>query len=442
MNEANQVPHEKTLDSSAALLAEGYAFISNRRKEFGSDIFETRLLGKPAICMGGAEAAELFYDTDRFHRQGAIPKRIQKSLFGEKGVQTLDGQEHSHRKLLFMNLMTPDRLKQLNEITEKEWLAAAERWAGKDSVVLFDEARDVLCRAAYEWAGVPLEEGEVHERGQEYVDMVDAFGAIGLRHRRGRRARARAEERIVEIIEGIRAGRIDVPENTAAHAMAWHRGLDGQFLDAKVAAVELINILRPIVAICWYVVFGALALHEHPECAEILRNGRSGNINVLEPGNDYGTQQKGQEGTWSQYTEWFVQEVRRVYPFTPLLGAEVSRDFVWNGCEFKEGTMVLLDVYGTNHDPGLWDDAETFRPERFRGWEGGPFDLIPQGGGDHYSGHRCAGEWLTVDVMKTSLDFLVNRVSYTVPDQDLTVKLSRMPAMPESKFVISGTKQM
>ncbi|WP_334077774.1 cytochrome P450 [Paenibacillus sanfengchensis] len=419
--ERESVPHEKTLDSSVALMTEGYEFIFNRRKAFGSDIFETRLLGKPAICMGGKEAARLFYDTDRFHRQGAIPKRIQKSLFGQGGVQTLDGQEHAHRKRLFMDLMTPERLKQLEGIAEKAWLDAAERWIGREAVVLFDEARDVLCRSAYEWAGVPLDEDEVQERGQEYIEMVDAFGAVGLRHRRGRQARAKAERRIAELIGEIRDGLRQVPEETAAHAMAWHRGLDGQLLDAKVAAVELINILRPIVAISWYVMFSAMALHDYPACADKLR--------MKVDGDGHG-----------DYTQWFVQEVRRFYPFTPMLGAVVSRDFVWRGCEFKEGTMVLLDLYGTNRDPALWEDPETFRPERFRSWEGGPFDLIPQGGGDHYTGHRCAGEWLTIDMMRVSLDFLVNRVTYTVPEQDLNLKLSRMPAMPESRFVISEVK--
>lgn len=414
MKEQSQVPQEKTIDSSAALLAEGYEFIFNRRKEFESDIFETRLLGKHAICMGGKEAAELFYDTDRFHRQGAVPKRIQKSLFGEKAIQTLDGQEHAHRKLLFMNLMTKDRLQVLQELTRKHWLASLERWGHRESVVLFDEARDVFFRASCEWAGVPYQEEEVAERAQHMVDMVDAFGAIGLRHRRGRRARKAEEHRFQELIEDIRSGKIVVPENTAAHAIVWHRGLDGQYLPAETAAVELINIIRPIVAICWYVMFSAMALHEHPECLEPLRSGDE------------------------DYSLWFVQEVRRSYPFTPLLGAEVSRDFVWGGCEFKEGTMVLLDVYGTTHDPKLWEAPEAFRPERFRSWEGSPFDLIPQGGGDHYKGHRCAGEWLTIDLMKVSLDFLVNEITYEVPEQDLTILLSRMPAMPESRFVISG----
>ena len=73
----NKMPKEKGIDKSVSFIREGYLYITNRRKSFHSDIFETRLLGKKAICMGGQEAVELFYDTDKFERKNAFrkPKR-------------------------------------------------------------------------------------------------------------------------------------------------------------------------------------------------------------------------------------------------------------------------------------------------------------------------------------------------------------------------------
>ena len=64
-----------------------------------------------------------------------------------------------------------------------------------------------------------------------------------------------------------------------------------------------------------------------------------------------------------------------------------------------------------------------FSPDRFAEWEGSPFRLIPQGGGDYLMGHRCAGEWVTIEVMKVSLDYLANRMNYEVPDQDLSFSM-------------------
>ncbi|MBM7644898.1 fatty-acid peroxygenase [Scopulibacillus daqui] len=412
-----QLPRDKTLDNTFALLCEGYHFIQNRCRRFHSDIFETRLFGERVLCMSGKEAAKLFYDTERFQRKGAAPKRIQKTLFGENGVQTMDDAAHKHRKLLFMSLMTPERLKVLADLTLEQWEAAIGKWEAMDQVVLFDEVQDMLCRIACQWAGVPLEETEVKQRASDFGTMIDAFGGVGPRYWSGKRARARAEEWIRGMIEHIRSFKLNVPKDTAAYAMAWHRDINGMLLDTQMAAVELINILRPIVAIATYITFGALALHEHPECREKLRSNEN------------------------QYVHMFVQEIRRFYPFGPFLGARVKNDFTWKQIRFIKGTLVLLDIYGINHDSRLWEKPYEFRPERFKDWSGNLFDFVPQGGGDYYQGHRCAGEWLTVEIMKTSFDFLTKHIEYQVPDQDLRYSLVRVPTLPNSRFAISNVRR-
>ncbi|EIJ77549.1 fatty acid alpha hydroxylase, cytochrome P450 (plasmid) [Bacillus methanolicus MGA3] len=82
-----------------------------------------------------------------------------------------------------------------------------------------------------------------------------------------------------------------------------------------------------------------------------------------------------------------------------------------------------------------------FSPDRFAKWEGSPFSFIPQGGGDYFMGHRCAGEWVTIEVMKVSLDYLTNRMDYEVPDQDLSFSMASMPSIPHSKVVIKNVKK-
>jgi fatty-acid peroxygenase len=181
------IPHDKSLDNSIALMKEGYLFIQNRMKKYNSDVFTARLLGEQAICISGEEATKLFYDNDRFQRKGAAPKRIQKSLFGENAIQTMDGQSHIHRKLLFMSLMTPPHQKLLGQIVREQWQASAQRWHEKEEVILFDEAKEILCRVACSWAGVPLEDAAVKDRADDFMNMVDAFGAVGPRHWKGRR---------------------------------------------------------------------------------------------------------------------------------------------------------------------------------------------------------------------------------------------------------------
>lgn len=410
------IPQDKTLDSTLALLRDGYTFIRKRCQRYQSDIFQTRLMGQKTICMHGEEAAKIFYDGERFMRNGAVPKRVQKSLFGKNAVQTMDDAAHRHRKAAFMSLMTPKSIQQLMDLMANQWRAYIEKWENMDRLILYEEVQELLCRAACGWAGVPLEESEVRQRANDFGAMVDAFGAAGPRHWRGRMARGRSEKWIGQMIEKVRREDLQVPEDTAAYTMAWHRDLNGEFLDPKMAAVELINVIRPTVAIARYITFAALAMHQYPECRQKLKAGED------------------------NYDELFVQEVRRFYPFAPFLGAIVRKDFNWQDYQFRKGTLVLLDVYGTLHDSRLWERPDAFSPERFREWKGSQFDLIPQGGGDHNSGHRCAGEWITIETMKQALTFLANHMEYEVPDQDLRFSLSSMPTMPKSGFEISQVR--
>src|SRR5699024_11426197 len=121
-----------------------------------------------------------------------------------------------------------------------------------------------------------------------------------------------------------------------------HRDVNGDLLDEKVAAVEVLNLLRPTVAISVYVALSALALYEFPDAKEKL------------------------SGADAEAYKRFVQETRRYYPFFPVAPAIVKQDFLWDGHDFKEGTLVLLDLYGNNHHPELWKQANEFIPDRFK----------------------------------------------------------------------------
>ncbi|ASK61917.1 cytochrome P450 [Virgibacillus phasianinus] len=414
MQESN-VPHEKGLDNSIKLLTEGYHYIPNRCRRFDSDIFTTHLLGQKVVCISGSEAAKVFYNEEIFRRKGAAPIRVQKTLFGQNGVQTMDNAEHKHRKQLFMSLMTAEHLDELRTITTEQWQYAIDKWVRKNRIIFFKETQEIMCRIACQWAGVPLWAKELKQRANDFGSMIDAFGAVGPRFQKGKRARKRAEKWIRTMIKQVRSGQVIADEHTALYAMSWRRNLNGKLMSRQMAAVELINILRPIVAIARYVTFGALALHLHPETRRKLQSNEN------------------------DYSQMFVQEVRRFYPFGPFLGARVRKRFTWRNHDFKEGTLVLLDIYGPNHSSAIWESPNEFNPERFRDFQGSPFNFIPQGGGD-YMGHRCAGEWVTVEVMKTSLNFLTNHVDYKVPRQNAKFSMIRMPTIPKSRFIIKNVR--
>ncbi|WP_138859972.1 MULTISPECIES: cytochrome P450 [Exiguobacterium] len=408
------IPKEQGLDHSLAFLREGYLYVPNRRKSFQSNLFETRLLGERAICLGGSEAAALFYDADKFVRQDAAPKRLLKTLFGEDGVQTLDGAAHAHRKKMFMSLMFPGNIERLTRLVSREWERALD--AAEDETMLYGMAQEVLMRAVCEWAGVPLDEHEVKQRTDEMRLLFESGTALGPKHIRGRAARSSAESWVRKMVEEVRTNRLLPNEQTALYEFSWHRDEAGELLPADVVAVEVINIIRPTVAVSIYVLFTVLALHQFPGARARLAYGETDST-------------------------WFVQEVRRFYPFFPVTAARVKQDFEWDGFAFEQGTLVLLDLYGTNHDPSLWTEPEQFNPDRFKGWTESPFTFIPQGGGDVDFGHRCAGEHVTIAIMRETIDVFLNRYRYEVPSQDLSYSFVDLPSLPKSGLVLKQVER-
>ncbi|WP_333761807.1 cytochrome P450 [Streptomyces sp. IBSBF 2390] len=403
-------------DSTLALMTTGYAWLPDSRRRTGGKPVRTRLLGKDTVALHGPEAVRFFYDERHIHRHGALPTPVLDTLFGRGAVHTLDGPDHRTRKGLFMALLK-DRggLHSLAEHLDAQWERARDRWAHRDQLVLFEESGLLLTRAICDWSGLPLDDRAAEETARDLIAMVDGFASAGPRHLRARRARSRQEARIAERVEAVRRGTRTAPDGSVLKAVAAHRDADGNPLDPHTAAVEVLNVIRPTVAVTWFLTFAAHALHRWPEHRKLLADGDA------------------------PYARAFAHEVRRFYPFAPFVGGLAVTDLHWDGEDIPAGTMVLLDLYGQNHDPQLWPQPYTFDPTRFLGREPDRDILVPQGGGDPAAHHRCPGEDVTLTVLETLAPRLA-ALRYDVPDQDLRIPLGRMPTAPRSGFIMTSAR--
>jgi fatty-acid peroxygenase len=390
------------IDRTAPLLLDGYMYLTRLRERAGRDTVPLRLLGRPATCLVGPEATKLFYDSTSFDRHGVVPPNVQKTLFGDAAVHLLDGAAHHQRKALFVNVLDTAGTHALTEAVCRSWDRAIPRWRGS-SIVLFDEATRVLTEAVHEWAGIPLADSDVEHTAADMIAMVDGFASVGTRYVRAATARKRQERRIEELAADARNGHRPAPADTPFGMALEHRDEAGDLLDEHTVAVEMLNLLRPTVAVAWFVTYAAHALHHWP--AERTRLARADTEAAMA----------------------FTHEVRRFYPFAPLLAARARQDLYFDGITIPSNTLGVLDVFGQNHHQDLWPDPWTFTSARHIERPPGMFDLVPQGGGDPVSGHRCPGEPATVEIL-TALAPRIMALDARLPEQDLSVTRHRIPA--------------
>ncbi|MGM0111015.1 cytochrome P450 [Enterococcus sp. DIV0187] len=399
-------------------LDEGYLLLSELRKEANAPVVKARLLNKEVIAIYGKEAAKKFYDPRNFKREGAMPKIVLKTLFGENGVQTLDGQAHEHRKTIFMDLMTPKRMEEYHRILDKNLTQKLDRQQGQFE--LFDLAKDVLFRSICEWAGIDLSQltkKEVDQLAEYQISMISSAVTNPATHIKGIDNRKKSEKWAQSLIENARINPVAGKEDVALYAFAKATDDHGELLPIDVAAVELLNVIRPTVALTVWIALMGHALFSRPDIYQRLH------------------------AEFDQLKDSFIQEMRRYYPFFPMLPAFAIQDVEVDGYLIPKDSWVVLDLYGTNHDDRMIETPEVFRISRYLGKEkhisyDEEYEMIAQGGGEFKAMHRCAGEWITLHTLRVFSDQLVNKYQFSIPEQDWSIPMNQFPTYPKSKALL------
>ncbi|GAA3713042.1 cytochrome P450 [Zhihengliuella alba] len=439
------IPHLRAPDLAPSFLARGYTFIGWHCDRLGTDAFTGRLLGRQTLFLRGAAAADLVYTPGLFPRPGALPRSAVLLLQDRGSVQTLEGEEHRRRKLLFTSLAHPGEAERLADLFEEEFTAALPVWRSAGRIRFHDEAVRLLGRAAIRWAGIQADDRVMDQRAAELGSMVEHAGSIGPPNWAARLRRRRTELWARSVISSTRQHLdADAPDGVSGRArdgarwpvdvVATHAEPSGGLLDEATAAVELLNLLRPIVAVSRFIAFAAVALDAHPHWKRMLAEaGGTGNVelkSVAAPSHGDGVAGEGLSDA-----RRFAEEVRRTTPFFPAVAGLAARDFEWEGARFPAGTRTMVDLYGTNHDPRIWADPRAFDPDRFERVRVNADNLVPQGAGDAGAGHRCPGEAMTLALIERAAVALA-RLEPAFPAQDLTVDLRRLPALPASGVIL------
>lgn len=218
-------------------------------------------------------------------------------------MHTVDGTAHRVRKAGFLALLKDETgVAALTDHVALEWSRAVAGWGDGRPVVLFDETALILARSVCACTGIRLCSPRARParwRGTARPGSTASPRPAPrhLRARAARAARARQEGALAALVRAAHEGEELAGDNgTAFEVLAWHRDADGRLLDPHTAAVELLNTIRPTVAIAWFAAFAAHALHRWPAHRALLRAEHDG-----------------------RYARAFSREVRRFYPFAPFV---------------------------------------------------------------------------------------------------------------------------
>src|SRR5699024_4238733 len=115
-------------------------------------------------------------------------------------------------------------------------------------------------------------------------------------------------------------------EHLALFTFAIATDLDGELLPVETAAVELLNIIRPTVALTVWVALMGYAVFAENNVYDDLK------------------------ADFDNLQDSFIQEMRRYYPFFPMLSAIAVDDDEVNGYKIPRYSWIVIDLYGSKHD--------------------------------------------------------------------------------------------
>jgi fatty-acid peroxygenase len=226
-------------------------------------------------------------------RKSVVPEPLRSTLTGHGSIQTTDGIEHRLRKETLLKFMKENEMDRLKALFELNFLRAALSWTKESKIDLYTKSQKVLAETACEWVGVPVPYMQLDELTRDLTLLFDGSARTTVLHFKSRRARVRLQNWLIQMIDVHRNQRKVFTKNSPADILSALKHPHGELLTQQETAVEILNLIRPLVAISVYFVFTLHSLHAHPEYKKKIMNS-------------------------NRMRRLFIQEFRRFYLFFPL----------------------------------------------------------------------------------------------------------------------------
>jgi cytochrome P450 len=194
--------------------------------------------------------------------------------------------------------------------------------------------------------------------------------------------RREADALVYELIEERRSAADETGDDVMAMLLA-ARHEDGSPMSSKELRDELMTLLvAGHETTASSLAFGLGLLSRHPHVVERLR------------------------AESDDYMTAAIQEILRARPVLPNAAPRlVKAPVTVGGWDYDRGVCLLASSYLVHHDPAIYSEPYSFRPERFLEEPPGTYTWIPFGGGRR----RCLGASFALLEMKTVLREVLSR---------------------------------
>ncbi|XP_071819539.1 cytochrome P450 3A24-like [Apostichopus japonicus] len=120
-----------------------------------------------------------------------------------------------------------------------------------------------------------------------------------------------------------------------------------------------------------------------------------------------------------EYLEGVIKETLRLYPASSLTDRYCEESTVIGGVTVPAQTVFIIPIYTIHHDPEIWEDPESFKPERFNKENSHrihPMAWLPFGGGPRI----CLGMRLAMMEMKFGVVRILQKYRFeTCPETEI-----------------------
>jgi cytochrome P450 len=361
------------------------AFHEESRRRYGNR-YTVRLLGSPPFVMHAdpEHIREIFTAPPEVLHPGE-GARILEPVVGTYSVILLDEKDHLSQRRLMLPAFHGEKMQRLSslvtEVTERE----VASWPTGTEVRLHPRLQaltlEVILRAVFGMEPGPRLDG-LREALTRILDHATRPMTLVpyLQKELGGRSRwakflALRDEADAQVYELIASHSGDGDDVLSMLLEARHE--DGSPMSSKELRDELMTLLvAGHETTASSLAFGMNMLARHPQVVAELRRDDD------------------------DYMQATIQEILRARPVLPNAAPRlVKQPTEIGGWHYEPGVCLLANTYLVHHDPGIYPEPYTFRPERFIEESPGTYTWIPFGGGRR----RCLGASFALLEMKTVL---------------------------------------